>query len=314
MGKKSSAPKAPDTKGAAIATANSNKFNTAGPYGSGTWTMRPGADPNNPQAGDWTQTTVLSPEQQKLYELGAGNKLAAGQALTGMVGDLGSRQQVADALYKQATRYMDQSFGDQEAALTARLQNQGLVEGSDAYERALRNFMQTRGQAYESAASNSVINADTASNNAVSRIAQLLAATRETSPAMAGIGGGADLAGAEQAKYEAELARSNAKNAQGQQDLQNLVTGGLGAYALYSGGLSGLASLAPMLAFSDRRLKSNISLVGVRGGLPLYEYDIQGRRERGFMADEVALVAPGAVYEHPSGYLMVDYGKVGGRP
>lgn len=232
MGKKSSSPKAPDTKGAAIATANSNKFNTAGPYGSGTWTLRPGADPNNPQAGDWTQTIALSPEQQKLYELGAGNKLAAGQALTGMVGDLGSRQQVADALYKQATRYMDQSFGDQEAALTSRLQNQGLVEGSDAYERALRNFMQTRGQAYESAASNSVINADTASNNAVSRIAQLLSATRETTPQVAGLGGGADLAGAEQAKYQAELNSANAKNASASQDQQSLMQVGMMA-AIY---------------------------------------------------------------------------------
>lgn len=298
MGKESSTPATPDYKGTAIATANANKYNTSGPYGKGTWTLRAGADPTSPQAGDWTQTTVLSPEQQKLYELGAGNKLAAGQALTGMVGDLGSRQQVADALYKQATRYMDQSFGDQEAALTSRLQNQGLVEGSDAYERALRNFMQTRGQAYESAASSSVINADTASNHAVSRIAQLLAATRETTPQVAGIGGGADLAGAEQAKYEADLARSNADAANKAQQQQAILQAGLSA----------------AMFFSDRRLKSNISLIGVRGGLPLYEYDIMGKRERGYMADEVALIAPDAVHEHSSGYLMVDYNKVGGRP
>lgn len=298
MGKKAKTPATPDTKGAAIATANANKFNTAGPYGSGTWTMRPGADPMNPQAGDWTQTTTLSPEQQQLYELNSGNKLATGQALTGMVGDLGNRQQVADALYKRATQYMDQSFGDQESALTSRLQNQGLVEGSEAYERALRNFMQTRGQAYEGAASSAVINADTASNNAVSRIAQLLGATRETVPAMAGVGGGADLLGAQQAQYQAELNKANAKAAGQNQDMQTALQ--LGATAA--------------MFFSDRRLKSNISLIGVRSGLPLYEYDIMGKRERGFMADDVATIAPDAVHEHSSGYLMVDYNKVGGRP
>lgn len=314
MGKKSSTPKTPDYKGAAIATANANKYNTSGPYGSGTWTLRPGADPNNPQAGDWTQTTTLSDGQQDLYDQGVTNKLATALAGQSMIGDLGNQQTTANALYNKATQYMGQQFSDQEDALNTQLQNQGLVQGSAAYEKAMRNFMQTRNQAYEGAANSAVINADTAQNNAVSRIAQLLAATKETTPQVAGVGGGADIAGAQQAQYQADLARSNAKNAQGQQDLQNLVTGGLGAYALYSGGLTGLASLAPMLALSDRRLKSNISLIGVRGGLPLYEYDIQGRRERGFMADEVALVAPDAVHEHPSGYLMVDYSKVGGRP
>lgn len=314
MGKKAKTPKAPDTKGAAIATANSNKFNTAGPYGTGTWTLRPGADPLNPQAGDWTQTTALSAEQQGLYDQSTKNKLAAALAGQSMIGDLGNQQTMADALYGKATQYMGQQFGDQEAALNTQLQNQGLTQGSEAYEKAMRNFMQTRNQAYEGAANSAVINADTASNNAVSRIAQLLAATRETAPQVAGFGGGADLVGAQQTQYEAELARSNAKSAQNQQNLQNLVTGGLGAYALGTGGLSGLASIAPALAFSDRRLKSNISLIGVRGGLPLYEYDIMGKRERGFMADEVAMIAPEAVHEHSSGYLMVDYSKVGGRP
>jgi hypothetical protein len=298
MGKKASTPATPDYKGAAIATANANKYNTSGPYGTGTWSMRPGADPNNPQAGDWTQTTQLSQEQQQLYDLNASNKLAAGGALTGMVGDLGSRQQIADALYGKATQYMGQAFGDQENALMSRLQNQGLVEGSDAYERAMRNFMQTRGQAYEGAASSAVINADTASNNAVSRIAQLLAATKETVPTGAGVGGGADLLGALQAQYGADLNRSNAKNAQKDSDMQTALQ--LGATAA--------------MFFSDRRLKSDVNLIGVAAGLPAYEYKIFGKTERGFMADEVQTLYPDAVHEHPSGYLMVDYAKIGGRP
>lgn len=298
MGKESSTPATPDYKGAAIATANANKYNTSGPYGTGTWTLRAGADPTNPQAGDWTQTTTLSAEQQKLYDQSSANKLATGTALTGMLGDLGDRQAVADALYNKATKYMGRQFGDQEAALNTQLQNQGLTQGSEAYDRAMRNFMQTRNQAYEGAANSAVINADTASNNAVSRIAQLLAATKETSPMTAGTGGGADILSAQQAQYKADLASSNADAAQKTQEQQALLQ----------------AALIATKVFSDRRLKSKIKLIGVAAGLPAYEYEIFGKRERGFMADEVEMLYPDAVHRHPSGYLMVDYAKLGGRP
>ena len=298
MGKSADTPDPPDYKGAAIATANANKFDTANPYGTGTWTLKPGADPNNPQAGDWTQTTTLSESQQGLYDQSTTNKLAAALAGQQMVGDLGDRSSIADALYKRSTQYMDQNFGDQQAGLESQLQNQGLVQGSEAYDKAMRNFMQTRGQAYEGAASSAVINADSAQNNAVSRIAQLLAATKETNPAAAGTGGGADLAGATSQQYNADLAKANAENAQQAQQQQAVMQTGLAA----------------LLFSSDRRLKSNITCIGVKSGLPLYEYDIGGQRERGFMADEVALAYPSAVYTRPNGYLMVNYNAVGGRP
>jgi hypothetical protein len=63
-----------------------------------------------------------------------------------------------------------------------------------------------------------------------------------------------------------------------------------------------------MFGFSDRRLKSNIARIGTTpGGYGWYEYDIFGRREQGVMADEVPAEW---TTTHPSGYLMVDYGKV----
>lgn len=76
---KSKAPPAPDYEAAAIAQGQANRetaqYNTGanrvnqyGPQGSTTWTMRPGADPNNPQPGDYIQTTALSPEQQRQYD------------------------------------------------------------------------------------------------------------------------------------------------------------------------------------------------------------------------------------------------------
>jgi len=76
----------------------------------------------------------------------------------------------------------------------------------------------------------------------------------------------------------------------------------------------GTAAQAAMM-FSDRRLKSNIERVGTHPlGIGIYDYDIFGRRERGVMAQELLAVKPEAVATHDSGYLMVNYDLIGGRP
>lgn len=65
--------------------------------------------------------------------------------------------------------------------------------------------------------------------------------------------------------------------------------------------------------FSDRRLKRDIKQLGTRpDGLGVYEYAYVWGPERhvGVMADEVLKVKPEAVLTHPSGYLMVDYGRL----
>lgn len=92
---KSSAPPPPDPAATAAAQTASNQqtaaYNTAinrvdqySPQGSSTWTMRPGADPNNPQAGDYIQTTSLSPGQQSLYD--AQGQISNNLAQTGLAG------------------------------------------------------------------------------------------------------------------------------------------------------------------------------------------------------------------------------------
>jgi hypothetical protein len=84
----------------------------------------------------------------------------------------------------------------------------------------------------------------------------------------------------------------------------------LGGAALGAAGAAG--GFAPLLAgLSDRRLKSNIVKVGEHPlGIGIYEYDIEDRRERGVMAQEVLAVKPSAVYHRPDGYMMVDYGAL----
>jgi hypothetical protein len=101
------------------------------------------------------------------------------------------------------------------------------------------------------------------------------------------------------------------QNAYNQQVAQNNASMGglfsLGGSALQGAGTAGsFGSL-----FSDRRLKSNIVRIGTHPiGVGIYEYDIFGGRQVGVMAQELMEVMPEAVIQHPSGYLMVNYGRL----
>ena len=195
------APKTPDYAGAATATAEGNKAAalTAGalnrptqitPTGSQTWSLKEGADPNNPQPGDWIATTSYSPEQQKLYEgqtsaqqglvntanVGVGGLagLGVGQGLgntaPSFTGDVSKtadqfsadRQAISDALYANQTKYLGDQFARDDERLRSQLLSRGLTEGSAAYDNALRDQQRTQNDAY-----------GTAANNATSQSAQM---------------------------------------------------------------------------------------------------------------------------------------------
>ena len=101
------------------------------------------------------------------------------------------------------------------------------------------------------------------------------------------------------------FAATEAQNQAAQQQYQNQ----MGGFNNFLSGLAGLGGAA--ILKSDRRMKSKIIRVGsTPGGLPVYEYDIDGRRERGVMAQDLLILRPAAVLTHPSGYLMVDYAQV----
>lgn len=70
---------------------------------------------------------------------------------------------------------------------------------------------------------------------------------------------------------------------------------------------------AALLAFSDRRLKTEVQKEGeLPSGLNIYSYRYKGdpKLSVGVMADEAKSLYPDAVVKHGSGYDMVDYGKV----
>ena len=219
-----SPPGVPDYKGAAIATSAGNRNSTVGPTGTTTWSLRPGADPNNPQPGDYIQSTQLSQGQQQLYDQGVGNRLQAGLVGGQQLKDLGEGQQGAqDALYHRLTSYYDTRFGNQENQLRSRLQNQGLVEGSEAWNNAMSDFNQTKNTAYADAADRAVIGADTTQNNAVSRLAQIMSMSQGQTPTAPSGGAGPDLLTATNQAYQAQLGGVNAANAQSNQSIQQLL-------------------------------------------------------------------------------------------
>jgi hypothetical protein len=110
--------------------------------------------------------------------------------------------------------------------------------------------------------------------------------------------GGADYSGALGSQYGAQQEMYNAQQATN--NANTTAGAGIGAAAI--------AAIAAMM--SDVRLKTNIVRIGTHPihGVGIYEYDIQGERERGVLAHEVQQVRPDLVREHRSGYLMVDYG------
>ena len=101
------------------------------------------------------------------------------------------------------------------------------------------------------------------------------------------------------------------------QTMQNAYAGQMNAYNqqiasqnAQTGGLFDLGAAA-ITAYSDERLKSNITRIGTHPlGIGIYEYDIFDRREIGVMAQEVQEVLPEAIHIDPSGFMMVDYGRL----
>lgn len=193
-GKGGSAPATPDYTGAANATAAGNKEEQlltaalnrptqVNPYGQVSWSLKPGADANNPQPGDWVQTQSLSQPQQNLLNTNEQTSQALGNVASGIAGSAGglqtpydasklptapgnistdpnqfeqSRQAVQDALYHRATQYYDDRYGKDQNALETQLTNQGLDPGSAAYQNAMTRFNQDKSTAYADATDRAV--------------------------------------------------------------------------------------------------------------------------------------------------------------
>jgi hypothetical protein len=343
LGPAPSAPAAPDYRAAAQETAAgnvdaarlataANRVNQVTPYGNLDYTVS-GQDPyGNPT---WTATTSLSDVGQQLLNnqnqasLGLGGTINAalgrvqstmGQEFNPNLPSTGFNpgQSYQEAYMERLRPQLEQS----RESTQARLANQGIAPGTQAYENAMRQQSQkendlllgatTQGFGVGSQANQQAFNQEmTKYNMPLNTLSALRSGSQVQNPtfvnsAQQATTGGADILGAAQMGYNAQMGDFNAKQA---------------AQQNFNQGLMGLAGAGIMA--SDIRMKENIKQIHwLPNGLPVYEFEYKPEFKDhplaghgkfvGVMAQEVEQVMPEAVITNSDGYKMVNYGVLNG--
>lgn len=359
-------PAAPDPATTAAAQTSTNKdtawynallqnMNQETPYGNLTYTNN--GDQNNPQ---FTSKITLSPEQQQLYDTQSRseNALASlGESQLGRISDsvstpysyagLGDAPTTADInqLSQQGQdaimARLNPQFGQDEEALRARLINQGIGQGSEAYTREMNTFNQAKNDARNQAIiqganyggtlqnqslanRNQAIQEYNAQRNApLNEYTAMTSGTQVQNPSFSS-GGNAgtnpvDYANLVNQQYQAQIGKANAQTSANNSTTSGLfgLAGSLGA-ATAGSGAAGSAGWLAML--SDRKAKTNIVKVGEKNGFNIYQFSYKdgisntldtSKTYEGVMADEVKQIMPDAVQTHKDGYDRVNYGMIG---
>jgi hypothetical protein len=256
------------------------------------------------------------------------NDLLSQAALQGIGLDMSANQQGYGQAMGQAGMYnaaMGQGYGQgmgaQQLANQAIAQNYG--QGMSSQDQANAAMAQNYGQAgnsaglYNQAAAqqfNQNLGAAQFGNTATQQAyQQQLAQYNQPLNQIAALMGGSQIQAPQFQQYSGGGQIGAAPVAQAATNQGNYNTAAYNAQMGALGGLySGIGSLGGgLIAASDIRLKSNIVKVGDHPkGFGIYEYDIDGHRERGVLAQEVEKIMPEAVLEHPDGYKMVNYGAL----
>lgn len=352
-----------------IATAQTeaalNRVNQITPQGNLTYTI---PDPKN-APNSWTATQTLSPAEQHLYDLSTAAQGVYGQTalnqLNSVSGALSSPMQTPGSPYDAYNAYQkaaSQPFNTdyssvrdqylqsqyqlqqpewdrQRSSMQAQLANQGIAQGSDAWNNAMRqtedNISRSQAQILSGATQNV--------GQAIQQGLELRQEPLTEASQAAGLYG----TGIQQAQGLREMPLNEASallsgsqvqgpnyvnSAQAQVSPTNM----LGAYQLqqnalqneynakmqaYQGAMGGMGSIvgqlgaAGIMAASDERLKTDIHQVGELqqpGGksVPLKTFRFKGDpvRRLGVVAQDVEGVRPEAVQTHPAtGIKSVDY-------
>jgi hypothetical protein len=345
---KGSAPKAEDPRVVAAAQTQSNKETATAnaalnrvdqytPYGSSTYQITG----NNPDGTpNYRQDINLSPDQQQLLDTTTAGQKSLGNTALGMLNqvqgsyanpiDVSSinslnggtyadeMKQAQDAAYAKNAQYLDPQFEQGGKALDNRLINQGITQGSEAYNNAQGEFGRTKQKAYDDARNSAIAQGNAQQNQLFNqdstRLQQLFAlrnqplneygalmnGTQVTNPNFTAVPNAnqanTDVAGINANSFNQQMQAYNAK----QQGINNLFS------------LGGSLGSAAILA-SDRRLKRDIQHVGFTpSGIPTYTFRYNNNDDEtyfGVMADECRHI-PGAVLTGPDGFDMVDYSRV----
>lgn len=347
MGKGSSSPPpAPDYSAAAraqgaadketaIAQSRLNNPNVINPYGSQIYTEGATADarPTVRQTLSPDQLAILDQDERTRQLLGGlGQQGAEGLQgvvgrpfdLTGMPPAPGNAQATRDRVYNAQMTRVNEDYDRRLDEGNSNLIAAGIRPGTKAYDNARFALDRARNdaanQAYLSSGDEASRDIGLDAERRRTAIGELLAQRQtplnEVSALMSGsqvtnpfaIPGQAattmrspPIFDAAMAQYGGNLDAYNARQGQNASLTSGLFSLGSAAIGAYP--------------WSDIRLKSNINRIGEHPlGIGIYEYDIFGEHEIGVMAQELIMVRPEAVRVHPSGYLMVDYDMIGGRP
>jgi len=279
----------------------------------------------------WSSTITLSPEQQRLYntntasdnylaDLGSQQLSRIGQSVSTPYSYEGLPSLDSTAAQDAIMSRLDPAFQRDEEALRTRLINQGIGQGSQAYNTEMGNFGQRMndartqailsGQQYNLAARNQGINEyNTIRNAPLNEYNAMVSGSQVTNPTFTSGGNQGinptDIAGITQ-NY------NNAKQASSNNTMSSLF--GLGGQlgGSFLGSPAGSAAMAGLFA-SDINLKENIKPVGIENGYPIYEFNYiadPDRRYIGVMAQDVEKIMPEAVVES-DGYKKVNYDMIG---
>lgn len=360
---KPSAPKAPDYAAAAqqqgvanvnsaLATNQLNQVNQVGPDGSLTYSHTANGGytlPDGTVIPQYTATTSLSPEQQKLYDQNTQissslNDLALrGTSFVDQATNHPLTADQFDPLQKASTpdQFLQQR-DDATNAIMARLQpmedrdsdrlktqlaNQGLQAGSEAYDDAQKTLGQTQNDARQQAllAGNDVQNqlfnqglASAQANNAVTgqNIQQADYFQNQPLNMLNALRSGNQVTMPSFGNVASGATIAAPPIYQAAGDQYNAAMQQYQAQMAASpvnGLISGLGSLgSAAILHSDRRLKRDIVAIGLAAsGLMLYAFSyLWGKAAIGHMADEVEKLYPDAVMYDGLGYAMVDYERL----
>ena len=337
---KSSAPATPDYAGMAREqsqaqkdlnreTMSANRVNQVTPYGNLNYSQTGTDQYGNPT---YTATQTLSPDQQAVLQKQSGlssNLLGSANTAATNYANVLQNPQVDQSKLAQVGINPGETYSDaimrrlqpqmqaDKSSFDTKMANQGIAPGTEAYNNAYRQFSQGQNDQLTSAvvggmntglqANQQGFTQGMANNlapinaiNAIRTGSQVQNPNYVNSAAQANTGA-ADLTGAAQQSYNANLAATNAANQQSSN---------------FYGGLMGLGGAI----FSDVNMKENIKEVGaLNNGLKLYSFeykpefkDIAGYgRFVGVMAQEVEKLIPQAVKVMENGFKAVNYALLG---
>ena len=317
-------PQAPDPYATAAAQTQSseqtakyqqslNQTNQITPYGSVQY-QQTGTSPDGAPIS--TATTTLAPAVQNLVD----SNIANNQAESGIAGQLASNAAstlshpldlgptaLQGEINKQNAVTLDPYWARQDAQTEQTAYDRGLQPGSDGYSAAMQNEGTLKNQSYAQSYQGAAQQAQNALmqqyNEPLNALSALQSGSQVSQP---GVGqtanapqtsvAGTNIAGLVEQNYQDQVAQSSA-------EMGGLF--GLGGSAL------NMFKFSP-ITLSDRRLKTDVSLVGRRGdGLPLYawRYVWGGPLQIGPMAQDVRERYPNAVVD-VGGFLAIDFARL----